>query len=204
MVDRYTGIRLALFHLIRFYCRFWQRLPAGAFELPEGPLVLVGNHRAGVDPLLVQAAVNRPVSFLMAREFYHRLWYMRWAFDYVGVIPVNPGGANRHALNEAIDVVRRGKAICLFPEGEANPKVPLKRVLPGAVVIAMKTGAPILPFRITGTWPFDHVNLWTSFMVRGRARVKFGTPFYIPEGEDGKHAIRHWTHVMKVALSRLK
>lgn len=195
---------MCLFHLVRFYCCFWQRLPGKVFNLPKGPLILVGNHRAGVDPLLVQAAVDRPVYFLMAREYYQALWYLRRGFDYVGAIPVNPGGANRHALIEAIEAVSQGKVLCLFPEGEANPGVPLKRVLPGAVVIAMQTGAPILPFRITGTWPFDHVKLWRSFLRRGRARVEFGELIHIPKGETAKHAIRHWREVMKAALFALR
>jgi len=200
MRDRYTGVRLVLFYLVCFYCRFWQRLPTQVFSLPDGPLILVGNHRAGVDPLIVQAAVDRPVHFLMAREFYRKLWYLRWAFDYVGAIPVNPGGANRHALNEAIEIVKRGRVLCLFPEGEANPAIPLRHVLPGAVVIAMQTGAPLLPFRITGTWPFDHVRLWPAFVRRGRVRIEFGESIHIPSGETGKHAIRHWTRIMQEAL----
>jgi len=204
MTDKITGIRLWLFHLNRFYCRFWHRLTKDVYQLPEGPLILVGNHRAGVDPLLVQAVINRHVHFLMAREYYQAMWYGRWFFDAAGAIPVNPGGANRHALNEAIENVSQGKALCLFPEGEANPKVPLKRILPGAVVIAMEGGAPILPFRITGTWPFDHENLWHAFVRRGRAKIVFGEMLYPPKGKADKHTIRQWTDAMKKALSELR
>jgi len=57
----------------------------------------------------------------------------------------------------------------------ANYFLRMNRILPGAVILAMETGAPILPFRITGTWPFDHVHLWHSLTRRGRAVVRFGT-----------------------------
>jgi len=186
--------------LNRRYCRFWQRLTPTVHVLPDGPLILVGNHRAGVDPLLIQAAVNRPLCFLMDREYYQAMWYARWLFDASGVIPVKPGGANRYALANAIETIEQGNALCLFPEGAANPDIPLERVLPGAVVLAMETGASILPFRITGTWPFDHVHLWHSFLRRGRGSVHFREPISLPEGIAGKNSMRKWTEIMRQAL----
>lgn len=167
-------------------------------------MILVGNHRAGVDPLLVQAAVDRPLCFLMAREYYQSMWYARWFFDAFGVIPVNPGGANRHSLAAAIAAVREGNSICLFPEGAANPDIPLKRVLPGAVLIAMETGAPIMPFRIGGTWPFDHVHLSHSFLRRGRGKVRFGAPFSVPHAKGDREVIRLTTALMQQALKLLR
>jgi len=190
--------------LARIYCRYWHRLEGEGVMLPDGPLILVGNHRAGVDPLLVQAAVNRPLQFMMAREYYEAMWYARWFFDLCGVIPVNPGGANRHSLQKALRAVQSGHALCLFPEGAANPDIPLQRILPGAVVLAMETGAQILPFRITGTWPFDHIHLSHSFVRRGRGRVRFGSPFSLPSTAGDKAAIRLATEQMKQELKRLR
>jgi len=68
----------------------------------------------------------------------------------------------------------------------------------------MQTGAPLLPFRITGTWPFDHVHLSHSFIRRGRGQVVFGAPFSIPAAQNDKAAIRNATELMKQALKRLK
>ncbi len=191
-MSRSRGTNACLRAVDRLYCRLWQRWNGRVHRLPEGPLILVGNHIGGVDPLLVQAAVDRPLCFMMAREYYRKMWYMRWLFDMVGAIPVNPGGANRHALAEAIEVVRAGNALCLFPEGEANPAVPLRRILPGALIIARETGAPILPFRVGGVWPFDHVHMWRPFLRRGRAWVRFGEPLRPPPlPEDAPAQARH-------------
>jgi len=203
-VQAQRGVNQFFRTLNRWYCRFWQRLAPKVCVLPDGPLILVGNHRAGVDPLLIQAMVNRPLCFLMDREYYQAMWYARWLLDASGVIPVQPGGANRYALSDAIEAIRQGNALCLFPEGAANPEVPLERILPGAVILAMETGAPILPFRITGTWPFDHVHLWHSFLRRGRASVRFGEPIRLPEGLAGKDATREWTETMKQAMLDMK
>jgi len=155
-------------------CHHWHRLETEKITLPEGPLILIGNHRCGLDPLLVQASVDRPLCFLMAREYYHGMLGMKWFFNMVGAIPVNPGGANRHALREAIEVLHKGGVLCIFPEGAANPKIPLKRILPGAAMLALETDSPLLPFRVTGVWPFDHINIWKGLLRRSRAVVRFG------------------------------
>jgi len=186
----------------RLFCRNWHRLTVQGECLPDGPVILVSNHICGLDPLLIQAAVHRPLCFLMAREYYQQMWYMRWGFDRVGAIPVNPGGANRYAVHAAIDVVKAGNALCLFPEGAANPPIPMHRLLPGAVMIARTSGAPIIPIKVSGVWPFDHINLWRSFYRRSRARVIIGKPVELPikpaKGKAGmqddmklvRHAIR--------------
>ncbi len=189
--------------LNRWFCHYWHRLPKQQYRLPDGPLILVGNHICGLDPNLIQAAVNRPLCFLMAREYHQSMWYARWLFRAAGAIPVNPGGANRHALSEAIRVVREGNALCLFPEGAANPPIPLHRILPGAAVIAMETGAPIIPFRVSGVWPFDHVHVWRPFIRRSRARVVVGDPIELPEGVHGKEGIRLCSEAIARAIRRL-
>ncbi len=190
--------------LDRLYCRLWQRLPSQIHTLPAGPLILVGNHRSGVDPLLVLAAVDRPLCFLMAREYFHKMWYLRWLFRLGGVIPVRPGGANRHALAEAIEALQQGNAVCVFPEGAANPEVPLQHILPGAVIMATESGAPILPFRVSGVWPFDHRHVWRPFFRRGRARIRFGKPITVPRGLHDKERILQWTEVVRQAIKTLK
>jgi len=187
----------------RLFCRSWHRLSDQVVTLPDGPLILVGNHICGLDPLLIQATVNRPLSFLMAREYYQAMWCLRWGFDMVGAIPVNPGGANRQALQKAIDVVRSGNAICLFPEGAANPPIPLHRMMPGAALIARETGAPMIPFRVSGVWPFDHVHLWRSFYRRSRASVVVGNSIALMQGAEGKKGLHDDTQIIRHAIRSL-
>jgi len=197
------GPGLVLRFVNRLLCCSWHRLDRKQARLPDGPVILVGNHLCGLDPLLIQAAVSRPLCFLMAREYYKKMWYARWIFDRTGAIPVNPGGANRHALRLAVDAVQRGNAVCLFPEGEANPVIPLHRILPGAVILAMETGAPIIPFRISGVWPFDHVHLWISFLRRSRAKVVLGEPIALPESEKGKVPLKKGCEAIAQAIRKL-
>jgi 1-acyl-sn-glycerol-3-phosphate acyltransferase len=198
------GPNVFLRFLNRLFCRGWHRLDKAEFRLPEGPVILVGNHICGLDPLLIQATVNRPLCFLMAREYYRKIWYARWGFDMVGAIPVSPGGANRHAISEAIRVVERGNALCLFPEGGANPPIPLHRILPGAAMIARETGAPIIPFRVSGVWPFDHMHMWRPFYRRSRAMIVVGEAIILAKVcQAGKKGIRDDTQAIRHAIRTL-
>ena len=174
--------------LNRWFCRVWHRLPRQEFHLPDGPLILVGNHICGLDPNLIQAAVNRPLCFLMAREYHQSMWYARWLFN---------------ALSQAIRAVREGNALCLFPEGAANPPIPMHKILPGAALIAQETGATIIPFRVSGVWPFDHIHVWRPFFRRSRARIVIGEPIVLPESVEGRAGTRQCSDAIAKAIRRL-
>jgi len=186
--------------LNRLFCRLWHRLPPRTFNLPDGPVILVGNHICGLDPNLIQAASNRPLCFLMAREFHQSMWYARWLFNTTGAIPVNPNGANRYALSKAIQAVKEGNVLCLFPEGAANPPIPLHKIYPGAALIAQETGATIIPFRISGVWPYDHIHIWRPILRRSRACVVVGEPIILPEAVEGKAGIRLCSEAIAKAI----
>lgn len=198
------GPNAALRWINRLFCRSWHHLPERVFELPEGPVILVGNHLCGLDPLLIQAAVDRPLCFLMAREYYRKIWYARWGFKMVGAIPVTPGGANRYALEEAVAALEQGNAMCIFPEGAANPPIPLHKILPGAVLLARETGATLIPFRVSGVWPFDHIHMWRPFYRRSRARVVVGEPIKLNAAvEAGRKGIRDDSQLIRHAIRAL-
>ncbi len=197
------GPSLLLRRINRCFCRSWHRLSSHEHSLPEGSVILVGNHLCGLDPLLLQARINRPVSFLMAREYYQKMWYARRAFDAIGAIPVNPGGANRQALRKAIEVVQAGNVLCLFPEGAANPPIPLHRIMPGAALIARETGAPIIPFRVSGVWPFDHIHMWRPFYRRCRAKLVIGEAIHLPKDNIGKQGLHDDSKLIRHAILNL-
>jgi len=187
----------------RWICRGWHRLSHQEVILPEGPLILVRNHICGLDPLLIQATVNRPVCFLMSREYYQNMRLLRRGLDRVGVIAVSPGGANLQALREATQAVRDGNVICLFPEGAANPPIPLHRMMPGAALIARETGASVIPFRVSGVWPFDHIHLWRPFYRRSRAHVVVGEAIDLPQSGQGKKGLQDDTQCIRHAIKSL-
>lgn len=164
-----------LFAFLRLYSRAWHRLTVLGREnvpasLHPGPLILVANHTAGVDPVLVQAACPFEIQWMMARDMMEPaldgLW--KWA----GVIPVDRSGKDSTSAKQAIAHVREGKVLGVFPEGRlGRPARHILPFLPGLGIMIKRTGARVLPVIIDGTPEADPA--WASICLRGNARLRF-------------------------------
>lgn len=136
--------------LNRWLCRRFHRLESEPLKLPaRGGVIVVANHISGLDPLLMIAASPRPLRFIIAREQYER-WYLRWLFRAVGCIPIGRRGGHRRALDAAIEALRRGEAVALFPEGGIRLGRGTPQLKPGVALLAQETGAPICVLRLDG------------------------------------------------------
>jgi 1-acyl-sn-glycerol-3-phosphate acyltransferase len=171
--------------LNRLFCRYYHRLQP--FDLPipsEGPAVVIANHVSGLDPLLLIAASRRPLRFLIAREQYERLGLNR-LFRAVGCIPVDRQGRPERALREALKSLRQGEVVALFPYGRIH--LPSERGLklkPGALFLARRSAAPLIPVRIEGVSGIGRVI--SAVFIRSRASLSAGVPFHpagLPKGD---------------------
>jgi len=119
--------------------------------IEEGPCIIAANHCSYLDPPLVGVAFRRGIHYL-ARKTLLDWPVLGPIFPQLNVIPVDQKNADRSALMGAIRVVREGGAVLIFPEGTRSPDGHLQAGQPGIGMIAAKTGAPVLPARITGSF----------------------------------------------------
>lgn len=168
--DAETGL---LWPVLVLYTRLVHRLEvSGREHLPPagGPLVLVANHTAGVDPLLVQRACPFFVRWMMADDM--QLPGLEPFWRWVGVIGVDRHGREIAAAREAIRHVRGGGVVGIFPEGTLErPPRHILPFLPGVGLIVHKSEAAVLPVVIDGTPRADRA--WTSLWRPSRAKVRF-------------------------------
>ena len=122
----------------------------------QGPAVLVANHRSGLDPVALGVAARRRVHFLMAREYYETP-ILRWFYDRLGCIPVNRDGNDLGAMKAALQLLRQGKVVGIFPQGGIREPGSELEGKAGVVMLAIKTDAPIVPFYLDGTPSCDSV-----------------------------------------------
>ena len=137
----------------------------------EGPILIVGNHKHIFDQCLTIMATKRPIHYLAKKEYFDGK--MSWFFKLVGCIPVNRSIKVQEAKNQALEILEEKGAIGLFPEGTRN-KTKDKLLLDfkyGAVSMAKKTKASIIPFAITGDYCFRSKNL----------RITYGKPMQVTE-----------------------
>jgi 1-acyl-sn-glycerol-3-phosphate acyltransferase len=137
---------------------------------PVGPLVIVANHTAGVDPLLVHAACSFDIRWMMMREMmltpFNRLW------EWLEIIPVEQNGRDSSTLRTAIRHLQSGGVIGIFAEGGLErPFEHVNPFLPGVGLIVLKSRARVLPVVISGT-PRAHAA-YVSLFIPSRARVRF-------------------------------
>lgn len=152
----------------------------------RGPLVIVANHTAGMDPVLIQAPCQFHIRWMMGRDMFVK--QLDWLWEWQRAIPVSrvwldgdrpeqrPGAASQRADGqsalEAIRHLRAGGVLGVFPEGRIGDREgELLPFLPGVGVIVKKTGAAVLPVVISGT-PRGG-TAFGSLLRSSRARVRF-------------------------------
>lgn len=154
---------------------------AGLHHVPSnGPAILVCKHTAGVDPLLIQAMLRRPVRWMMAAEHMHAA--LRWFWAIIEPVGVKRDGNDRAAIRQALGALRDGDVLGIFPEGH----LPEHRgqFLPfnsGVALLAARGKAPIVPVYISGTPHSRKRKVYTSFFRFSRARIIFGKPFTLAD-----------------------
>jgi len=152
----------------------------GLDRLPRGGFVLAANHESNFDPwpLGMPLLPRRWLRFMAKSELYW--WPLSLLLDAGGAFKVRRGTGDTEAIETAVELVREGEIVMMFPEGTRRKKGLRKkwqaRAHSGAARIAYDAGAPLVPAAIKGTDRLSHLRL----------KVAFGEPF--EPGEDSKAA----------------
>lgn len=168
-------IRACVITANRPFCRitFGIRAPSTPPLPSSGPVILVSNHASFTDPMVLFATANRPIRFLMAREYYARS-SLRWLFRLAGSIPVSRGHIEVSAIRAMLHVLARGEVLGVFPEGGIE-EYRKEEGYRGVGYLALKTGAPVIPAAITWHSPRP-IGLLRSLIQSARATVRYGPP----------------------------
>jgi 1-acyl-sn-glycerol-3-phosphate acyltransferase len=148
----------------------------GQENIPEsGALLVASNHLSNLDPAIVAAALPRPPVFLAKKElFKYRLGSM--LMRGYGAYPVDRNRADVRALNWITrQLLSEHKVAIVFPEGTRSRTGGLLRGQPGLAHIAISTGAPIIPFALSGSEPLQ--NVLKVVKPTATLRLKIGKPF---------------------------
>ncbi|MEK7247816.1 MAG: lysophospholipid acyltransferase family protein [Chloroflexota bacterium] len=145
----------------------------------KGPIIIVCNHLNNADPPILTGTIPRRIYWLTKIEWFKKpvIGYM---FRMAGMIPVKRFEADLHALRMCERALKKGWALGMFPEGTRSKGGSLRPGEAGSALLALRTGAPILPVAIWGT---ENVKLPRDMIGRTRAHVRFGKTFVIPRKE---------------------
>lgn len=145
----------------------------GLENLPEGGMLLCPNHTSDVDPLIIAAAlpVDSRLHFMGKAELFQNP-LLNWFFRKLGGFPVQRGGSDITAVKTAIQVLKDGDNLMIFPEGTViRNGIGCADGLPahakaGIAVIGVRTGATMIPVFVSQGKKLFH-----------KTRVIFGKPY---------------------------
>ena len=145
----------------------------GLEKLPKSGALLCPNHSSNWDPLLV--VLKLPINYrvhIMAKQELFRFKPLGWALRHVGAFPVSRGDNDIQAVKTAIQAIKGGDNLLIFPEGTViRNGIGCKDGLPahakaGVAVIGVRTGATMIPVFVDGEKKLFH-----------RTRIIFGKPY---------------------------
>jgi len=123
----------------------------GVENIPkEGGVLLIANHVAYADVLVMGVLSRRPVRFLSWEGFEHQK-FLGFMCRLMGTIPVSETKA-KEAIVKAGEALARGEVVCIFPEGSLTRNGGLMKLMKGFELIARRGASPILPVAIDGMW----------------------------------------------------
>lgn len=166
----YTIVRA----LLRFIFSLLGLKSEGSGNVPRsGAAIIASNHVSNWDPVVVALVLDRPIHF-MGKAALFKYAIANKLFTSLNAFPVRRGIADRKAIRHALQVLEDGKVLGIFPEGARNNSGDMK-AQSGVVMIALKSGAPIIPVACIGT---RHMLPWGWFKP---LLVRIGEPIYLDE-----------------------
>src|SRR5205809_5492476 len=167
-----------------FGCVARVRVVGGENTNCSGGFLLAANHISHFDPFLISLAVRRKIDWMAMAEFF-RLPIVGLALRAVDTFPAERDRADRKTIRTAIERLKDGRIVGLFPEGGIRDGVrsllegaPLR---PGASTLAHMAGVPVLPCVILGTDRLYSKRQWLPFR-RTPIWIVFGNPIsHFPE-----------------------
>jgi 1-acyl-sn-glycerol-3-phosphate acyltransferase len=171
------------------YRGFFQRSVyiRGKENLIPGPKIIIGNHANVTDPFVLPFLVKEKIHCFVQEEFFS-VRVLGPLFKRADQIPVSHG-RGREAIDTALDRLKRGNSVVIFPEGVLNHGRDFHRARTGAVILAAESGVPIVPIgfyvpdRFMRTFYSDHYNRRTvgRWQFGGPSYLQIGNPESIPD-----------------------
>lgn len=177
-----TGLTRILFKI------FYKVEIRGEINLPENMgYMICSNHIHMWDPIFIADFTKRPISFMSKKELID-MPVIGWILTKCYAFPVDREKGDIGAIKTAINVLKEGKVLSMFPEGTRHKDGHFHDLKKGAAMVAIRANVPIVPVRIIGNYKFFT-----------KLTLKIGEPIYY----DGKNK-DELTEILFNAIEDLK
>jgi 1-acyl-sn-glycerol-3-phosphate acyltransferase len=191
---------LARIFLTPFFLVYWRYARTGReYARLKGGMIVAANHRSFLDPFTIGGCLpwRRPMNYVAKVELFEPRW-RAWILSRLGAFPIRRGESDEESMETARQIVERGGAVCIFPEGTRHRRGTLGNPKRGVGRLALQTGAPVIPTAVLGT-----ENVRRGWRIRPRkVKVRLGRAMTFPRAEEPSPALaetvtaRIWPNVL--------
>ena len=158
-----------------------------------GPALFCANHNTMIDMFFLGFRLKRWIHW-MAKEELFRNPVAAFIFKSLGAFPIKRGSGDVGSIKIAYKLLQEGNIVGIFPHGKRiDPaKIEAAKIKPGAAMIAINTGVPVIPAHIRG-----------SYRIFGKIKVVYGDPFVIGGKNDEKYTKEELAEFSKEIIKRI-
>jgi len=158
-----------------------------------GPALFCANHNTMLDMFFLGYRLKRWI-YWMGKEELFRNPITSFIFKSLGSFPIKRGAGDVGSIKNAFKILQEGHIVGIFPHGtRIDPaKIDSAKIKPGAAMIAVNAGVPIIPAHIKG-----------SYRIFGKIKVVYGDPFVIGSKKDEKYTREELAELSKDIIKRI-
>ena len=193
LVQASNGFYARAFHQLHQH----NRCPVPA----RGPALIAANHTAGLDPAMIQAACPRRIHWVMTRRFYDRP-LLNGFFRWTAMIPIDVRGRDSRAWRNAIEQLRLGRLVGVFPEGRIERRGALLPFQVGVALLAIRGRADVYPVFLDGLQrdtPMLHTYLLPQY-----PSLVWGRPLPAAHCNPNRQTLRELTNRLQRRMAELR
>lgn len=197
----WKGVHLFVSAVKPLFCRF---AVEGRDNIPAtGGCVLTCNHTMGPDFLAVSYLSPRQIHFMVKAEIMDKNRRLGQFLAYNGCFPVRRGDGDKEAINHAVDLVKSGHVLGMFPEGTRSRSGRLQRGRTGAAYVAIQAQAPVVPAVVIDSESIFRRSNFLSLKPRVLVTAKVGAPIAPPTDLDDRRSLRSFTREIMDAIAAM-
>lgn len=196
----------ALFYgLLWLVVRGWARLyfgfrVEGTEHVPRtGGVLVAANHASYLDIPILGCGAPRRLWYMGRRDLFPVPGF-KWVFRALGWIPIRPDRLDRQGFSAAIELIRNGKAVVIYPEGGRTVTGHLRHGKPGVGLIVAQTQCPVVPVYIDGT--FNAMPPGSGWPRPRRITVRFGEALQFAPVAEGQERV-FYQEVSRQVMARI-
>jgi 1-acyl-sn-glycerol-3-phosphate acyltransferase len=180
--------------LFRLEVRGAQKVPA------TGGVLIAANHASFLDPPAIGCCVHRPI-FYFARKTLFDDRLMGWLLPKINAIPIDQEKPDLAGIRNALRLLKQGEGLLVFPEGARTFDGRLQDGKPGVGLLVAKSGVPVVPVRIRGTfeaWPRTRKTIRLH-----KISVIFGDPVTNFPARDGAQGEDYYRQISRDIMDKI-